>query len=213
MKASTAPYKAKCLESHADRWSYGHSDFAAAAYVLDPEFHEHDTSANEEVTTGFMNIVEKIGILKVVREKLETFDKAFKARYDFLGDDPSKLASFDAFPTYPTSETDTVQAFCVKVSSQLALYRGKKGIFGRTWVMQGARNIPAYLWWDSNGSSCVDLQYVARMVLAQPASASICERINSEFAFVKDPRRNRLSHTNVTQMLTSWSRFSITFAF
>ena len=28
----------------------------------------------------------------------------------------------------------------------------------------------------------------------QPASASICERINSEFEFVKDRRRNRLGH-------------------
>ena len=32
------------------------------------------------------------------------------------------------------------------------------------------------------------------LVLSQPASASIIERINSEFAFVKDRRRNRLGH-------------------
>eukprot|EP00966_Prymnesium_polylepis_P041425 961343-Prymnesium_polylepis.1 len=42
---------------------------------------------------------------------------------------------------------------------------------------------------------------MAQLVLAQPASASICERINSEFAFVKDPRRNRLEHTRANKLV------------
>ena len=42
---------------------------------------------------------------------------------------------------------------------------------------------------------------VARLVLAQPASASICERINGEFAFVKDPRRNRLTHAKANKLV------------
>jgi len=42
---------------------------------------------------------------------------------------------------------------------------------------------------------------VARLVLAQPASASICERINSEFAFIKDPRRNRLQHDKANKLV------------
>ena len=33
------------------------------------------------------------------------------------------------------------------------------------------------------------------------ASASICERINSEFAFVKDPRRNRLGHVKASKLV------------
>ena len=60
--------------------------------------------------------------------------------------------------------------------------------------MDSAREMPAYLWWDQNGGSVPELQVFARMVLAQPGSASICERINSEFEFVKDRRRNRLGH-------------------
>ena len=32
-------------------------------------------------------------------------------------------------------------------------------------------------------------------------SASICERINSEFAFVKDRRRNRLSHPKANKLV------------
>ena len=39
------------------------------------------------------------------------------------------------------------------------------------------------------------------MVLAQPASASICERLNSEFAFVKDRRRNSLSHDKANKLV------------
>ena len=45
------------------------------------------------------------------------------------------------------------------------------------------------------------LQQVACMVLAQPASSSICERINSEFAFVKDRRRNRLVHEKANKLV------------
>ena len=42
---------------------------------------------------------------------------------------------------------------------------------------------------------------MARIVLAQPASASICERINSEFAFIKDARRNRLAHARANKLV------------
>lgn len=56
-----------------------------------------------------------------------------------------------------------------------------------------AEKMPAYLWWDMHGSSTPELQYVARIVLAQPASASIIERINSEFGFIKDRKRNKLA--------------------
>ena len=41
----------------------------------------------------------------------------------------------------------------------------------------------------------------AAVALAQPASASICERINSEFAFIKDPRRNRLGHEKANKLV------------
>ena len=34
-----------------------------------------------------------------------------------------------------------------------------------------------------------------------PSAASICERINSEFAFVKDPRRNKLEHEKANKLV------------
>ena len=54
--------------------------------------------------------------------------------------------------------------------------------------------MPAYEWWEQYGSSVPELQTVACIILSQPTSASIIERINSEFSFIKDRRRNRLGH-------------------
>ena len=201
LKAMDSPYKAKCVEAHEERWAYGHSDFAACAYMLDPEFHEHDASSNEEVTSGFMNVVEKIAILKAVRDNLPDYIWKWKARLVALGDDPNKLATYEAFPKYPTVKDTEVTTFCQAVDSQLTLYRAKRGVFSRDWVMASARTMPAYLWWDANGASCFELQYVARLVESQPASASIIERINSEFAFVKDRRRNRLDHGRADKLV------------
>jgi hypothetical protein len=201
LSATTASYKAACLEAHATRWAYGHSDFVAAAYVLDPEFHEHAQADNEEVTSGFFNMTEKIGILRCVREQITKFEPQWKERVAFINNNPANLASVDKFPTYPTSVEPTVAVFCQKVNEQVTLYRAKKGMFSRAWVMAAAEQQPAYLWWDANGASCPELQSMARLVLSQPASASICERINSEFAFVKDSRRNKLEHEKANKLV------------
>lgn len=196
-----APYQSKAVDKHAERWAYGHSPIIAAGYVLDPEFIDHEQSANTEVTEGFMTTVEKIGILRNVRGRIDHFRQLWKERRLAIGDDPSMLASYDKFPVYPTAKDPAVKTFCSTVNQQLTLYRSKKGMFAREWVMDNARDMPAYLWWDANGASCPELQYIARLVLAQPASASICERINSEFAFVKDKRRNRLAHTRANKLV------------
>ena len=94
-----------------------------------------------------------------------------------------------------------MSGFCAKANAQLARYRSKKGMFARSWVFNSAEETPAYLWWDANGASVPELQIVARLVLAQPASSSICERINGEFAFVKDPRRNHLGHSKASKLV------------
>lgn len=52
-----------------ERWAYAHSDIASAAYVCDPEFINHDQAGSEEVMSGFMNTLEKVGILMEVRKK------------------------------------------------------------------------------------------------------------------------------------------------
>ncbi|KAL1515454.1 hypothetical protein AB1Y20_002079 [Prymnesium parvum] len=98
MKSTEAPYKAEALDRHADRWAYGHADFAAAAYVLDPEFQSHQQSSNAEVMEGFMNTVEKIGILLAVRQG--DFKQAWQDRVKFLGDDPQNISKWDSYPSF-----------------------------------------------------------------------------------------------------------------
>lgn len=109
--------------------------------------------------------------------------------------------SWDNYPKYPDVKDAKIKDFCAKVSAQHALYKSKKGIFARSWVIDAAPKMPAYMWWDAHGASVPELQTVARLVLAQPASSSICERINSEFAFIKDRKRNRLAHDKANKLV------------
>ena len=146
---------------------------------------------------GFFQTLERAAILFKVRRMEEadpSMAKLWAKRKSMIENDPLKQKTLDNFPSYPTSDDEEVKEFCAAANAQLALYKGRKGIFARQWIMDSARDMPAHLWWDQNGCSVPELQAFARMVLAQPASASICERINSEFEFVKDRRRNRLSH-------------------
>ena len=56
--------------------------------------------------------------------------------------------------------------------------------------------------WAQYGSSVPQLQQFACLVLAQAGSSSICERINSEFAFVVDRRRNNLGHKKANKLVS-----------
>ncbi|KAL1514515.1 hypothetical protein AB1Y20_003613 [Prymnesium parvum] len=116
--------------------------------------------------------------------------------------DPRKQATWEHYPGYPTSKDPAVKKFLVACSAQLTEYRSRTGTFAREWVLDAAEKMPAYKWWQQYGASVPQLQQVACMVLAQPASASsIIERINSEFAFVKDKRRNRLLHEKADKLV------------
>lgn len=129
------------------------------------------------------------------------FSEDWKNRAEMISTDKSKQQTYINYPKYPDINNAKVKEFCAQFNAQLALYRGKKGGYGREWLMDSAEKMPAYLWWDQCGSSTPQLQAVARSVLAQPGSASICERINSEFEFVKDRRRNRLHHSKANKLV------------
>eukprot|EP00966_Prymnesium_polylepis_P301409 6964033-Prymnesium_polylepis.1 len=204
LKSLSMSYKPALVKAHEARWLYGHVNIFAAAYALDPEYISHDTASNPEVTEGLLDTIEKLAILFEVRrlQKLDgRYTVSWKKRMELIAADKSKQATYEHYPKYPDSKDPKVEEFCSKVNLQLALYRGRKGTFARDWVMNSAEKMPAYLWWDQNGSSVPELQAVARMVLAQPGSASICERINSEFAFIKDRRRNLLAHDKANKLV------------
>lgn len=205
IKAETVTYIQEAGEKHESRWEYAHCAFFAAGYVCDPEFIEHDQSSQSEVQEGLMETMERIAILLKVRNlagKDDTLTKQWAARRQAINADATAQGTWDNFPSYPDEKDRDVMEFCKLVTAQLTMYRAKKGIFARSWVIDAARDMPAYLWWDQHGSSVPEfLQASARLVLAQPASASICERINSEFEFVKDQRQNRLGHENANKLV------------
>ena len=96
--------------------------------------------------------VEKYGIMFEVR-RLEKLDGRFcdlwKKRCALIVKDKKKQATYEhCYPKYPTKADANVKAFCTRVNTQLALYRGKKGIFSREWIFDAAEGMPAYLWWD-----------------------------------------------------------------
>lgn len=201
------PYQKKLLEIQQERWSYGGAGpFYCAGYMLDPEFMHHRQSTNAEVVQGFNTILERIGILHEVRrlhnEEENKFDDIWKARKALLEKDKKKQRTYEHYPDYPTIQNETVKNFCMQVKEQLSLFRNKKGDFGRDWIVEGAKKLPAHLWWEENGSSTPELQYMAMLVLSQPASASLCERINSEFGFIKDRRRNKLNQEKANKLVS-----------
>ena len=118
----------------------------------------------------------------------------WKKRASMIAADPLKQITWTHFPSYVSTKDPEVARFCAAASAQPVLYRGRKGEFARNWIFRAAATTPAYEWWEQFGATVPELQTVACMILSLPASASIIERINSEFAFVKDRRRNRLGH-------------------
>lgn len=214
---TNVPYQQELLEAHSQRWAYGHVPFFAAAYALDPEFIGHDQMSNAEVSRGFNDTLEMIGILIEARRiQQETSGAAYKenwtARKQMIDKDKVAQGLWDQYPSYPTASTPAVKAFCKAVKTQYTFYKQKKGDYARDWILESAQSMPAYAWWEQNGGSTPQLQKFAMLVLAQPSSASLCERINSEFAFVKDRRRNRLDQDKANKLVSIFHNLRLLFA-
>ena len=211
LKSSDSDFKEVAIDKWDERWAYGHRPIAAAAYVVDPEFHAHKQESNEEVMTHFMETLEKIAILVAVRSSSDKLTQAWQQRRELIAADKTAWKVYTHYPTYPTPSTPVVKTFCATVCAQLNLYRSRKGLFARDWIFEAAEKMPAHEWWDSYGASVPELQAFAMLVLCQPSSASICERINSEFAFVKDPRRNRLKHGKANKLVALFHNLRLLF--
>ena len=215
LKSVNSDFKKVAEDKWEERWAYyGHRDVSAAAYVMDPEFHTHDHSSNGEVQAGFMATLERIGILMEVRcmeANSNELHALWKLRAELIASDSSAWKNYTHYPQYPTCSTPAVKMFCRQVSEQLLIYRERKGLFASEWVFDAAETMPAAAWWDTYGASVPELQKFARMLLSQPSSASICERINSEFAFVKDPKRNRLKHEKANMLVALFHNLRLLF--
>lgn len=63
LKTIPSSYKDVAVEKHRERWAYGHTQIASAAYMLDPAFISHQQESNTEVVDGFMDTLEKVAVL------------------------------------------------------------------------------------------------------------------------------------------------------
>ena len=94
--------------------------FFAAAYVLDPEFVDHDQASNAEVMEGFGECLGKIGMLLQVRRLNEQgkFTLIWKQRLEEMRKDLTKT-HIKNYPVYPSATSDQeVRSFCAAAHAQ-----------------------------------------------------------------------------------------------
>ena len=68
----------------------------------------HDHCNNEEVMKGFLDTVEKIGILLEVRKMEDTFMIQRQQRKEFLVADPKAHKEWTHYPKYPSRDSPGV---------------------------------------------------------------------------------------------------------
>ena len=94
-----------------------------------------------------------------------------------IQENPLRLMTYDAYPSYPSINDPEVASFCQKVNAQLIPYRTRKGIFARDWEMMSEPSQPENIWQDANGAwNCSILwNYIVPACLRLPqfVSASI----------------------------------------
>ena len=71
-ETTESEFKQHALQKHEERWAYSYAEIAGAAYVLDPEFLDHDQHKNEEVMKGFNDAVEKVAVLVMTRKQVHS---------------------------------------------------------------------------------------------------------------------------------------------
>ena len=164
------------------RWKYGHSPLHSAAYLVDPEFMDHKQWKDPGIMQDFVTVVAKIGVLKEVRERAERGE-----------------LQLNRGAVYPT--VADVAGWEKEVMKEHSLYRSRQGIFARESAAQSAKELAPHQWWAQYGSTAPSMQEVAMKVLAHPPSATSVERVNSEFSYVHDKKRNRLSHERAGKLV------------
>ena len=76
---------------------------------------------------GFNQTVEKLAILLKVRSEADKHEAQWAKRRAAINADAAAQGKWDDYPTYPTDKDKDVKQFCATATSQLTLYRSKKG--------------------------------------------------------------------------------------
>ena len=123
---------------------------------------------------------------------------------DFLGDDVNGVNAGEVFEgllrviqrTFHDNEAAQEEDF-----SQYTDFRKQRGVFTHQTLRASAKTMAAHEWWEMAAGGVSELRQVAMGVLSKTTSASACERNWSAFDAVRTPKRNRLHHTTLTDLV------------
>lgn len=59
---------------------------------------DHDQASNEEVMSGFLNVVEKIGIMRQARQDEGHYTEMWASRRALIAEDPLKQMTYHSIP-------------------------------------------------------------------------------------------------------------------
>ena len=85
--------------------------------------------------------------------------------------------------------------------SQYTDFRKKRAVFSSKALWAAAKSMAAHEWWEMIAGGASELRTVAMRVLSKTVSASACERNWSAFEAVQTPKRNRLNHKTLTDLV------------
>ena len=87
------------------------------------------------------------------------------------------------------------------ILEQYVQFKTKTGVFAEPYVWNLAKKLSGAQWWQTCGGQVQELRMVAMKVLSQVTSQSLAETSWSEYDYVHDRRRNRLSNARANKLV------------
>jgi hypothetical protein len=88
-------------------------------------------------------------------------------------------------------------------------FRQGRGLGGEAGAMEAAKTMPSWEWWFLYGGDMPELRHIACRVLSKCTSASAGERNWSAFEAVQHPKRCRLLHSTLNDLVFSRSNLRL----
>jgi hypothetical protein len=96
-------------------------------------------------------------------------------------------------------DDDDAQAAALSQYKDFRKRRGK--VFGSKVLWAAAKTMAAHEWWEMIAGGATELRTVAMKVLSKTVSASACERNWSASEAIQTPKRNRLNHRTLSDLV------------
>ena len=118
----------------------------AAGYAFDPEFMENTTEWDSAVSTGVLEVIERLCLRDAIMQNKEGHEN------------PHEMIS---------KESTVVIEMVAECEEQLSVYKEREGIFTKGSVLINAKKLAPAKWWGNYGGHLPLLSRVATTVLAQ----------------------------------------------